>query len=99
VRVEGLDASQKMVDRLRPKPAGADLPVTIGDMAEMPVEGPFSLVYVVFNTFFDLPDQAAQVRCFRRVADVLAPGGRSCSSASSPIPRSSTAARPCARCG
>lgn len=75
VRIEGLDASRKMVDRLRAKPGGADLPVTIGDMADVPVEGQFTLVYVVFNSLFNLLEQARQVRCFRQVAAVLSPGG------------------------
>jgi SAM-dependent methyltransferase len=75
VRVEGVDASRAMVAGLRRKPGGGDIPVAMGDMAELPVDGPFTLVYVVFNTIFNLGDQATQVRCFRRVADVLAPGG------------------------
>ncbi|HYZ99189.1 MAG TPA: class I SAM-dependent methyltransferase [Acidimicrobiales bacterium] len=75
VRVEGVDASPAMVARLQAKPAGDQVPVTIGDMADLPVEGRFRVAYVVFNTFFNLPTQADQVRCFRRVADVLEPGG------------------------
>jgi SAM-dependent methyltransferase len=75
VRVEGLDASPAMVARLQAKPGGDRLPVTIGDMADLAVEGTFTLVYVVFNTFFNLSTQADQVRCFRRVSDVLEPGG------------------------
>jgi hypothetical protein len=39
------------------------------------VEGSFPLVYVVFNTFYSLLTQDAQVRCFQAVADHLAPGG------------------------
>jgi SAM-dependent methyltransferase len=75
VRVEGVDASPAMVARLGAKPGGDRLPVTLGDMAELAVAGTFTLAYVLFNTFFILPDQAAQVRCFRRVAQVLEPGG------------------------
>ncbi len=36
----------------------------------------FALVFVVFNTFFMLYSQDAQVRCFRNVAAHLQPGGR-----------------------
>jgi SAM-dependent methyltransferase len=75
VRVEGIDASPEMVAALRAKPGGADLPVTVGDMTEVNVEGEFSLVYVVYNTLFALQTQGEQVRCFQNVAARLAPGG------------------------
>jgi 2-polyprenyl-3-methyl-5-hydroxy-6-metoxy-1,4-benzoquinol methylase len=39
VTVEGLDASEAMVGRLRAKPGGDAISVTIGDMAEVPVRG------------------------------------------------------------
>jgi hypothetical protein len=37
--------------------------------------GPFSLVYLVYNTLFNLPSQERQTDCFRNVAKVLGPGG------------------------
>jgi len=73
--VEGVDASGAMVGRLRAKPGGDAIPVTIGDMAEVPVSGPFRLVYLVFNTLFGLLSQERQADCFRSVARVLEPGG------------------------
>ncbi|NIA24332.1 MAG: methyltransferase domain-containing protein [Gammaproteobacteria bacterium] len=76
VEVHGVDASTAMVSRLREKPGGADIPVVIGDFADVPVEGSFSLIYVVFNTFFALLTQNDQVRCFSRVANHLLSGGR-----------------------
>ncbi|HEV2933062.1 MAG TPA: class I SAM-dependent methyltransferase [Streptosporangiaceae bacterium] len=75
ITVEGLDASAAMVERLRAKPGGESIPVTIGDMAQVPVSGPFRLVYLVFNTLFGLLTQARQVECFASVARVLDPGG------------------------
>lgn len=75
VRVEGIDASTTMVAKLRAKPGGETIPVTIGDFSALDVKGPYDLVYAVFNTFFDLQTQDAQVRCFRRVAEHLAPNG------------------------
>ena len=75
VAVEGIEASREMVDLLRAKPGGRDIPVTIGDMADVPVEGPFQLVYLVYNTLFNLPDADRQVDCFTNVARVLAPDG------------------------
>ena len=73
--VRGIDASEAMVDRLRAKPGGEDIPVTFGDFVEVGVEGSFPLVYVVFNTFFALLTQEDQARCFANVARRLDTGG------------------------
>lgn len=75
VEVRGIDASPEMVTALRAKPGGERLPVTLGDFADVAVEGEFSLVYVVYNTLFALQTQEEQVRCFRNVAARLEPGG------------------------
>lgn len=75
VEVHGIDASEAMVSRLRAKPGGERIPVTMGDFADVAVEGSFSLVFVVYNTFFALRTQEEQVRCFRNVAERLEPGG------------------------
>jgi len=75
VRVHGIDSSQAMVDRMRAKPGGERIPVTIGDFADVVADGPFRLVYVVFNTLFALLTQAEQVRCFRNVAQRLTGDG------------------------
>ena len=75
IAVEGVEASPEMVAHLRAKPGGADLPVTIGDMADVPVAGPYRLVFLVFNTLFNLVSEERQAACFRNVARVLAPGG------------------------
>ncbi|MEV4519011.1 class I SAM-dependent methyltransferase [Micromonospora tulbaghiae] len=73
--VEGVEASPEMVAHLRAKPGGADMPVTVGDMADVPVAGPYRLVFLVFNTLFNLVSEERQAACFRNVARVLAPGG------------------------
>jgi SAM-dependent methyltransferase len=73
--VSGIDASEAMVRQLRSKPGGSAIAVTIGDFADVEVDGQFALVFVVFNTFFNLQSQPDQVRCFRNVAAHLAPGG------------------------
>ncbi len=75
VTVHGIDASQAMVDRLRAKPGGDAIQVTIGDMAEVGVTGPYRLVYLIFNTLFCLLSQDRQAKCFGNVARVLEPGG------------------------
>jgi SAM-dependent methyltransferase len=73
--VYGIDASPEMVSRLRAKPGGESIPVTMGDFAEVGVAGEFSLIFVVYNTFFALQSQRDQVRCFRNVAEHLTAEG------------------------
>jgi hypothetical protein len=75
IDVRGIDASEEMVARLRSKPGGAGIPVTIGDFADVGVEGRYTLVYIVFNTLFALLTQEAQIRCFEHVAAHLADEG------------------------
>jgi SAM-dependent methyltransferase len=75
VRVEGIELSRPMVERLRAKEGGTQIPVTIGDMSTTRVAGDFSLVYLVFNTINNLTSQEAQVACFQNAAAHLAPGG------------------------
>jgi SAM-dependent methyltransferase len=75
VRVRGIDLSKAMVAKLRAKPGGEDIGVTIGDFAMTTVEGTFSLAYLVFNTIGNLTTQEAQVACFHNVAAHLQPGG------------------------
>jgi SAM-dependent methyltransferase len=75
VPVEGVEGSESMAAKLAAKPGGADVPVTIGDMADVPVSGRFTLVYLVFNTIFNLVDVRRQADCFANVARVLEPDG------------------------
>jgi SAM-dependent methyltransferase len=76
ITVHGIDLSRAMVARLRAKPGGDRIGVTIGDFATATVDGAFTLVYLVFNTIMNLTTQEAQVACFRNAAAHLAPGGR-----------------------
>jgi SAM-dependent methyltransferase len=75
VPVHGIDMSKAMVARLRAKPGGEDIAVTIGDFATTTVDGSFSVAYLVFNTILNLTTQASQVACFRNVAAHLEPSG------------------------
>ncbi|MFE0385390.1 class I SAM-dependent methyltransferase [Streptomyces bungoensis] len=76
IEVHGIDLSRAMVDRLRAKPGGTAIGVTIGDFATARAPGSFSVAYLVFNTIMNLTSQDAQVDCFRNAAAHLAPGGR-----------------------
>ncbi|MCX4744437.1 class I SAM-dependent methyltransferase [Kitasatospora sp. NBC_01287] len=79
VPVHGIELSRAMVARLRAKPGGQEIGVTIGDMTTTTVDtgadGAFSLSYLVYNTIMNLTTQEAQVACFRNAAEHLAPGG------------------------
>jgi SAM-dependent methyltransferase len=75
IPVHGIELSRAMVARLRDKPGGDAIGVTIGDFATTAVDGTFSVAYLVFNTIMNLTTQAAQVACFRNVAAHLEPGG------------------------
>ncbi len=75
IPVHGIELSKAMAAKLRAKPGGEDIGVTIGDFATTAVDGTFSVAYLVFNTIMNLTTQAAQVACFRNVAAHLEPGG------------------------
>jgi SAM-dependent methyltransferase len=68
LEVYGVDASEAMVAKLREKPGGDAIQVTMGNFADVPVDGHFRLVFVAFNTFFALLTQEDQVRCVENVA-------------------------------
>jgi hypothetical protein len=76
VHIEGIDLSPAMVARLHAKPGGASVRAYIGNFADVGVSGPYRLIYVVFNTLFNLLTQEEQVRCFVNVAARLEVGGR-----------------------
>lgn len=76
--VRGIDASPAMIERLRAKPGGSAIAVTVGDMADVVLPGPPAAcagVFVAYNTFFALADEQAQRRCLQGVADLLDDGG------------------------
>ena len=74
LEVHGIDASEAMVARLRAKPGSDRVRVTMGDFADVEVDGIFSLVFIAFNTFFALLTAEAQQRCFANAARRLDPG-------------------------
>jgi len=75
IRVDGVDLSAAMVAKLRAKPGGERLSITMGDFADVPVDGTYRLIFIVFNTLFNLLTQEDQVRCFENVARHLTDDG------------------------
>jgi SAM-dependent methyltransferase len=76
VPVAGIDSSEAMLARLRDKPGAERIEAVAGDMAVTRVAGEFTLVYLVFNTIFNLTTQDGQVACFENAAAHLGSGGR-----------------------
>jgi SAM-dependent methyltransferase len=76
VPVAGIDNSGAMLERLREKPGAERVETSVGDMAATRVDGEFSLVYLVFNTIFNVTTQDGQVACFQNAAAHLRSGGR-----------------------
>jgi SAM-dependent methyltransferase len=75
VEVHGIDSSRAMLDRMAAKTGGGLVHATVGDMVDGLPDGPFALVFVAYNTFFNLLTEERQRACFCTVAARLAPGG------------------------
>jgi hypothetical protein len=67
--------SRHMVDRMREKPDGNNVEVTIGDMSRVTTGRTYGLVYLVYNTIGNLLTQDDQVRCFENAARHLTDDG------------------------
>lgn len=75
VQVDGIELSPDMIERLRAKPGGDQLNVTPGDMSVVTTGQRYDLVYLVFNTIFNLLTADDQIRCFENAARHLADDG------------------------
>ncbi|MGW5349840.1 methyltransferase domain-containing protein [Streptomyces sp. NPDC004031] len=73
--VHGIESSRAMIDRLRAKPGAELVTTSLGDFADVAVEGEYGLVFVTFNTFWMLLSQDDQVRCCENVARRLSADG------------------------
>ncbi|MEM7459688.1 MAG: class I SAM-dependent methyltransferase [Pseudomonadota bacterium] len=76
LKISGFDASPQMLDILKHKPGGSDIPAWLADMASFDLEQEFDFAFLVFNTLYNLTTQDEQVRCFQQVAKHLRPGGK-----------------------
>lgn len=75
VQVDGIELSPHMVAQLRAKPDGQKLNVVLGDMSSATTGRLYPLVYLVFNTIFNLLTAEDQIRCFENAARHLTPAG------------------------
>ena len=75
--VDGVDASEAMVERMRGRPGADAIDVKIGNFAEVDMgRHDYAVVLLAINTIFALPDQDAQVDVFENAARHLVAQGR-----------------------
>ena len=76
-QVTGIDSDGEIVAELRARAAEKDLPLAVedADAGAFEAEGRFGLVIAPMQLIQLLPDDAARIRCLRRVAEHLVPGG------------------------
>ena len=75
LRVDGIELSAAMIDKLRAKPGAAGMTVVQGDMATTELPGRYRLVFVAFNSLMNLITQDEQVRCVANAARHLTDDG------------------------
>ena len=75
LEVHGLDTSERMLQQMAAKPRGSEVLAHLGDMVDAMPAGPFAVVFVAYNTFFNLLTAQRQQACFDAVADRLIDGG------------------------
>jgi SAM-dependent methyltransferase len=73
--VIGIDSSAAMLRQLDGKHDQNPLVTILGDMIDDLPDGPLSLVFVAFNTFFNLDSQQRQLACMQAVAQRLDTNG------------------------
>ena len=75
VQVHGIEISPHMVEVLRTKPGGQNIPVTMGDFCDVLVDKLFPLVLIPLHTVFALTSQQRQIDCLTNAARHLTQGG------------------------
>lgn len=78
IKLHGVDASQRILDKLQDKLEGRVIPVTLADFANLPQipTAPFDLAFCTFSSFFLLLTQKEQITCFQSTARLLGSKGR-----------------------
>ncbi len=75
VAVDGIELSPDMVAVLRSRPGGNRIDAHVGDMTTVDTGKRYPLVFVIFNSIFNLLSQDDQVRCFANAARQLSDDG------------------------
>lgn len=75
VAVDGVELSEDMISVLRQRPGGDRVRVLPGDMTTVNTGKKYPLVFLIFNSIFNLLTQDDQVRCFQNAAQHLTGNG------------------------
>jgi len=73
--IVGVDSSAAMLQIAQEKNFPSSVSFIRGDFSEQLPTGPFDVVFIGYNTLFNLPDESALQNCIRNVSHVLAPTG------------------------
>jgi len=73
--IVGVDSSEAMLQIAQVKNFPASVSFIQGDFSEQLPSGPFEVVFIGYNTLFNVPDEAALRGCISNVARVLSPTG------------------------
>lgn len=73
--IVGVDSSAAMLLIAQEKEFPDSVSFILGDFATDIPSGPFDVVFIGYNTLFNVPDESALQGCISRVAHVLAPTG------------------------
>ena len=71
----GIDSSAAMLQIAQEKNFPASVSFIRGDFSEQLPSGPFEVVFIGYNTLFNVPNETALQSCISHVAHVLAPTG------------------------
>jgi SAM-dependent methyltransferase len=74
-KVIGIDSSAAMLDKLAAKDCEHAPVLVLGDMIDSLPDGPLGVVFVAFNTFFNLGSEQLQRSCMHAVAQRLSLNG------------------------
>ena len=76
VEVDGVEQSAAMIEQLRRAPGGDDLRVEHGDMTSVDMGRRYRLVYLVYNTIYNVLTADGQIAVFENAARHLDDDGR-----------------------
>lgn len=72
----GVDSSQAMIDRATQRQFPHNVELTTADFTQSLPDGPFDVIFVGYNTLFNVADADALQACLQLVADRLSPTGQ-----------------------
>ena len=73
--IVGVDSSAAMLQIAKEKNFPTSVSFVQGDFSEQLPTGPFDVVFIGYNTLFNLPDESALQNCIQNVSSVLSSSG------------------------